>query len=81
MNNIEIIDTASKVPDLSFPDKLRAQLRTIRNWEKLSGFDKESYTENFMDAIGLLYLDYFQFHLTEAEKIGEEFAQDIAWAE
>ncbi|MCE5318346.1 MAG: hypothetical protein LLG04_13430 [Parachlamydia sp.] len=33
-----------------------------------------------MDEMGALYLDYFQYHLEEAQAIGLQYATDICWA-
>lgn len=65
------------LPEISYSENLRILLQSIRGWERLSDFDKEYETEMFMEAIGKLFLDYFQFHIQEAKVIGEEFEKDL----
>jgi hypothetical protein len=68
------------LPEISYPNKLRVALQSIRGWKQLSGIDKEYEPEIFMDEIGKLFLDYFQFHVQEATSIGKEFEEELTWA-
>lgn len=68
------------LPGISFQDSLLALLRSIRGWEQLSNFDKEYETKMFMQKIGNLFLEYFQFHIQDGKNIGEEFVEDLLWA-
>lgn len=77
---MEKIDYSPNLPDMTFQDKLRIQLKSIKNWESLSNFEKEHATAIFMKTIGCLFLEYFQYNLQEAKAIATEFSKEIAWA-
>lgn len=60
---------------LSESERYHAQLmqmfESTEGWEKLDEFDKQDAIKDFMDSLGTLFLDYYQYHLDEAEKIGK----------
>lgn len=72
--------SSAQVPDVSFQDKLVAQLKAVQSWEKLTDYQKELATESFMEAVGPLFLEYFQFHLEEAKAIGNKYAKELVCA-
>lgn len=43
------------------------QIESIRQWNDLFEDKQEWAVESFMDAIGRLFLDYYQFHLEESQ--------------
>ncbi|MCE5318231.1 MAG: hypothetical protein LLG04_12835 [Parachlamydia sp.] len=77
---MNLINFSANTPDLTYQDKLRVQLSSIQTWKDLSGYDQKDAIESFMNGIGQLFLDYFQYHLNEANKIGLEYGKDLVWA-
>lgn len=63
----------NKLPDHSPRQKLLTLFEFMKNREQLTEFGQESAIQFFMTWIGYLYLDYFQFHLNEANEIGEKY--------
>jgi hypothetical protein len=51
----------------SFNNQLTDQLESIKRWHRLSTYNKIYAINDFMNAIGQLYMDYFQYHLDEAQ--------------
>lgn len=52
--------------DEEYKALLLQQIKTINQWNDLPEDKQERMVENFMDAIGHLYLDYYQFHIVES---------------
>jgi len=67
----------SNLPDLSPNERLRMALFSIKTWEGLSESDVLGPIDFFMDTLGHLYLDYFQYHIEEAQSIGKDFNNEI----
>lgn len=52
----------------SYKDQLINQIESVKKWDQLSGLIREEAIEEFMRNIGLLYIEYFQTHLEEANR-------------
>lgn len=50
----------------NFQAQLLEQIQSINRWNDLPEIKRKVAVEDFMEAIGRLYLDYYQFHLDEA---------------
>ncbi|MCE2982706.1 MAG: hypothetical protein LW832_03970 [Parachlamydia sp.] len=68
-----------QIPGLQGSDSEKYQkslielIQSIKGWEKLNEIDQEVPVINFMDALGRLFLDYFQFHLDEANACAVQY--------
>lgn len=67
------------LPKPSPQEKLRKALASLNEWAHFSENDLYCVAKVFMDKLGTLYLDYFQYHIEEAQLIGMEFKELILW--
>lgn len=67
---------SSKVEE-EYSALLIKQIETISQWRDLPEHRQEKAVEKFMDAIGRLYLDHYQFHITESRALATKYSELI----
>jgi len=56
-----------------YQQSLMELIQSIKGWEKLNEIEQEVQVFNFMDTLGHLFLDYFQFHLDESNACAVQY--------
>ena len=75
-----ILDSQSEESGISmYHRKLIFLIKSAMKWGQTLGFNPETTTTDFMDDLGKLYLDYFQFHIDEVMSCVADYKDQLSF--